>query len=93
MSGTGDRFQQETKYNPGKMPAHRLDWAAKPDLYKEYPHAEKIELPSFEPALAMSLDQTLKQRKSIRNFQNRPITHAEDDSQTWTEEGPGGWAI
>jgi hypothetical protein len=34
MDGTGDRFQQETKYDPGKMPGRRLDWSAKPDLYK-----------------------------------------------------------
>jgi hypothetical protein len=74
MSGTGDRFQQETKYKQGKMPAHKLDWGAKPDLYKEYPQAEKIELPAFEPAREISLDKTLRQRKSVRDFQDRPIS-------------------
>ena len=70
MDGTGDRFQQETKYEPGKMSSHRLDWSAKPELYKEYPQAEKIELPAFEPSQPMSLDNTLRKRKSIRDYQD-----------------------
>ena len=87
MSETGDRFQQETKYEPGKIPEHRLDWEAKPNVYKEYPQAEKVELPVFEPARAMSLDKTLKQRKSIRNFQNRPITKGKLAYLLWASTG------
>jgi len=87
MSGTGDRFQQETKYEQGKMPDHKLDWEAKPDLYKEYPQAEKIELPGFEPARAMSLDQTLKQRKSIRDFQDKPISKGQLAYLLWASTG------
>jgi SagB-type dehydrogenase family enzyme len=87
MNGTGDRFKQETKYDPGKMPGHRLDWAAKPDLYKEYPQAEKIELPAFEPARAMSLDQTLKQRKSIRDYQDKPISEGQLAYLLWASTG------
>ena len=74
MSGIGDRFQRETKYYVGKMGGHRLIWDAKPALYKEYPEAEKIELPSFEPSRPMSLDSTLRQRRSIRDFQAKPIS-------------------
>jgi SagB-type dehydrogenase family enzyme len=87
MSKTGDRFQQETKYEPGKMPEHRLDWDAKPNVYKEYPQAEKIELPAFEPARVMSLDKTLKQRKSIRNFQNRPTSKGQLAYLLWASTG------
>lgn len=87
MSGTGDRFQQETKYEPGKMPGHKLDWGTKPDLYKEYPQAEKIELPVFEPARAMSLDKTLRQRKSIRDFQARPISKGQLAYLLWASTG------
>lgn len=87
MSGTGNRFQQETKYEPGKMPGHKLDWGTKPDLYKEYPQAEKIELPAFEPARAMSLNQTLGQRKSIRDFQARPISKGQLAYLLWASTG------
>jgi len=87
MSGTGDRFQQETKYDPRKMPGHRLDWAAKPDLYKEYPQAEKIELPVFEPSQPMSLDKTLRLRKSIRDYQDRPISMGQLAYLLWASTG------
>jgi len=87
MDGTGDRFQRETKYEPGKMPGHKLDWKTKPDLYKEYPQAEKIELPAFEPARAMSLDKTLRQRKSIRDFQDRPISKGQLVYLLWSSTG------
>ena len=87
MDGTGDRFQQETKYDPKKMSGHRLDWATKPDLYKEYPQAEKIELPVFEPDRPMSLDETLRQRKSIRDYQNKPISKDQLAYLLWASTG------
>jgi len=87
MSGTGDRFQQETKYEQGKMPGHKLDWGAKPDLYKEYPQAENIELPAFKPIRAMSLDKTLRQRESIRDFQVRPISKDQLAYLLWASTG------
>jgi SagB-type dehydrogenase family enzyme len=87
MNDTGDRFQQETKYDPGKMPSHRLDWSAKPDLYKEYPHAEKVELPAFQPSQPMSLDKTLRQRKSIRNYQNKSISMGQLAYLLWASTG------
>ena len=49
MSGIGDQFQYETQYEPDRMPRHQLIWETKPDLYKEYREAAKIELQSFEP--------------------------------------------
>jgi len=87
MDGVGDRFQEETKYRPDRMPGHRLDWAAKPELYKEYPQAAKIELPPFEPGRAASLDLALKQRKSIRDFQPKPISKGQLGYMLWASTG------
>jgi len=87
MSGTGDQFQRDTKYEPGKMQGHKLDFSAKPDLYKEYPQAGKIELPVFEPAQPMGLDKTLRQRKSIRDFQDRPISKGQLAYLLWASTG------
>jgi len=87
MDGTGDRFQLQTKYDPGKMPGHRLDWSAKPDLYKEDPQAGKIELPAFEPGQPMSLDKTLRQRKSIRDYQERSISKGQLAYLLWASTG------
>ena len=87
MSGIGDQFQQETRYESGKMPGHRLTWEAKPDVYKEYPEVPKIELPSFELSRTMSLDQALKQRKSVREFQPRSISKGQLSYLLWASTG------
>ena len=87
MDGIGDRFQDETKYEPGRMPGHRLIWEAKPDVYKEYSEAPKVELPSFEPSRVMSLDQTLKQRKSVREFQPKSISKGQLSYLLWASTG------
>jgi SagB-type dehydrogenase family enzyme len=87
MNGIGDQFQHETRYEPDRMPRHQLIWETKPDLYKEYPEAPKIELPSFEPSRAMSLDQTLKLRKSVREFQPKSISKGQLSYLLWASTG------
>ena len=87
MSDIGDRFQQETKYDPGRIPRHQLNWETKPQFYKEYAEAAKIELPLFQPTQAMSLDQTLKQRKSVRDFQDKPISKGQLAYLLWATTG------
>ncbi|MGD2093780.1 MAG: SagB/ThcOx family dehydrogenase [Phycisphaerales bacterium] len=87
MSGTGDKFQQDTKYDPNRMPGHRLVWDAKPDLYKEYPQAEKIELTDFRPVEQVGLDEILKQRKSVREFRQEPISKDQLSYLLWASTG------
>lgn len=87
MSGIGDRFQQESKYEANKMPGHRLVWEAKPPLYKDYPEVPKIELPPFEPSRPLSLDQALKHRKSVRDFQAKPISKGQLSYLLWASTG------
>jgi SagB-type dehydrogenase family enzyme len=96
MSGIGDKFQQETKYEPSRIPRHKLVWDAKPPLYKEYPEAQKIELVAFDPrrfaslceaAGAMILDRVLWQRKSIRDFQQQPISKDQLSYLLWASTG------
>jgi len=87
MSGIGDRFQQETKYSPGKMPGHRLVWETQPALYKEYPQAPKIDLPPCEPLGAMSLDEALRHRKSVRDFQDKPLSKDQLSYLLWASTG------
>ena len=87
MNGIGDKYQQETKYEQGRMPSHRLVWESKPDVYKEYPEAHKIELATFEPSQLMSLDQALRQRKSIRAFQDKAISQGQLSYLLWSSTG------
>ncbi len=87
MNGIGDRYQQETKYNPDRMTRHCLVWENKPAIYKEYPDAQKVELPSFELNKSLSLDQALRQRKSIRNFQDKGISLGQLSYLLWASTG------
>ncbi|HUT03393.1 MAG TPA: SagB/ThcOx family dehydrogenase [bacterium] len=87
MSSVGDEFQRKTKYSADSMGGHRLDWNAKPDVYKEYPQTKKIELPSFEPSRPMTLDGALKQRKSVRDFKARPISLGQLAYLLWASTG------
>jgi len=87
MDGAGDKFQSETKYSAGKIPAHSLDWDSKPSVYKEYPESRKVELPSFEPSRAISFDGALKQRKSVRDFKDKAISLGQLGYLLWASTG------
>lgn len=87
MKDIGDQFQQETKYSLDRMPSHRLAWETKPELYKQYVEAPKIDLISFKPTQMMSLDQTLQRRKSIRDFRDKPISKGKLSYLLWASTG------
>ena len=66
--GVGDAFQQETKHFRGKMQGAIADGSKAPGLYKEYVDAASISLPSPSPVKGLSLDETLRKRKSVRSY-------------------------
>jgi SagB-type dehydrogenase family enzyme len=86
MNDIGDKFHQQTKYHPQKMP-HTLNRAAQPSLYKQYTYAPKIDLPALKTDKPTRLDQTRKQRKSIRDFQQTPISLDHLSYLLWASTG------
>ncbi len=87
MDCIGDKFQLETKYEPGRIPASRMRWDEQPALYKEYSEAVRVELPKFEPSPPVSLDHTLWHRKSIRDFADRPLSLGQLAYMLWASTG------
>jgi SagB-type dehydrogenase family enzyme len=87
MNGVGDRFQQQTKYDPARMGVHTRDSGIVVPLYKQYPDQPKLELPAFEPLEQMSLNLALKTRRSIRRFRRQPITTDEISYLLWASTG------
>jgi SagB-type dehydrogenase family enzyme len=69
----GDEFQMGTKYYRDRMSGRGLDWASKPDLYKEYPNSRKIELPLKTKVETLDMDEVLRKRKSIRQYADEPL--------------------
>lgn len=68
-AGPGDRFQQETKYDPDKLRGSTLDWGRCPEHYKDYkaPLAV-IPLPEPDTKTEANLWQVLYSRRSRREY-------------------------
>ena len=87
MNPIGDNFQKETKYHKDKMSGKSLDWASQPKLYKNYPDCQTIKLPDITPLSDMTLHEVLKNRKSIRDYQNKPLTKEILSYLLWASTG------
>jgi len=87
LERVGDTFQEETKYQRDRMPGATLDWSNRPELYKRYPSCTKEPLPDPAPPADMSLNETLKRRKSIRQFSTEPLSKEELSYLLWASTG------
>ena len=85
--GIGNSFQQETKYQRGHLPGGYLDWASKPETYKRYPSAPKVQLELPKEEGGAPLWEVLGLRRSVRNFKNEPLTKAELSQLLWAAQG------
>ena len=85
--GIGDRFQQETKYERGRLGGGRIDWTSKPPLYKEYPGAGKIRLPPPGSPVRSPFAEILSRRRSVREYSSRPLRLEEISFLLWAATG------
>jgi SagB-type dehydrogenase family enzyme len=85
--GIGDKFQRETKYSREKRLGGKLDWATKPDAYKNYPSAEVIKLPQKPSRKSLDLIETLKIRRSFRSYSPEPLTLVDLSFLLWASTG------
>jgi SagB-type dehydrogenase family enzyme len=88
MNGTiGDDFQTETKYLRNKSPGDSLNWANKPEIYKNYPSSKTIQLSSQFQETTNSLAEVLKKRKSTRTFSTKPLSKIDLAYLLWASTG------
>ena len=85
--GIGERYQAETKYVRGRLPAGRLDWSRKPGPYKIYPQAPKVGLPAPDKTGGMSLWETVGRRRSVRDFQPSSLSSKDLAQLLWASQG------
>ena len=69
----GDDFHRITKYVRGKMLGGYLDWLSKPEVYKEYQDSKKVDLHFPKNIMTLSYNETIRNRKSIRRFSDKPL--------------------
>ncbi len=86
MNAVGDEFQQQTKYGPGRLSG---GWRqnARPELYKTYPGSIKFVLPASTPDRPMTLDETLRQRRSVREFRPKALSLEQLSYLLWASSG------
>ncbi len=87
QDGVGDQFQQETKYRRGELPGGRLDWDNKPDRYKRYPDVPRIPLSAPRAGGGAAIWDVMATRRSVRRFQDAPLTEAELSQLLWAAQG------
>ena len=85
--GIGELFQEETKYVRDRLPGGYLDWSNKPETYKRYPDSPRIPLPPPETEGGMPLWKILSRRRSVRDFDSRPITDQQLSQLLWASQG------
>ena len=86
-SEIGDTFQRETKYRRGRLPGGWLDWASQPETYKQYPSAPKVRLSPPQLTGGAHVWDVIRQRRSVRTFQDTPLKEAELSQLLWTAQG------
>lgn len=72
-SSIGQLFYQKTKHTLLNVVGSVLRWESQPPLYKRYPKAKKVKLPKsgYE---GLSLEEVLRQRRSVRNYTDKPLS-------------------
>lgn len=83
----GDLFQRETKYHRGKLPGGSLHWHTRPEPYKRYPSAPIVKLELMEQESDMPLSEAIKNRRSIRSFQDKPLKKSHLSRLLWATQG------
>lgn len=85
--GIGDLFQEETKYERDRLPGGTLEWSNKPETYKQYPEKPRVALPRPETEGGAPLWKILSQRRSMRDFLQRPVTDHQLSQLLWAAQG------
>jgi len=85
--GIGDRFQAETKYSRGKLPAGQLDWGRRPEPYKIYPDAPRVKLPAAERTGGMAVWEAVGRRRSVRDFRGSTLGLKDLSQLLWASQG------
>lgn len=83
----GVDFQTETKYIRNICRGTNLNWANKPEIYKNYPGYKTVQLPNQFQEATISFKEVLQRRKSIRAFSVQPLSKVDLAFLLWASTG------
>lgn len=87
MQDIGEQFQQKTKHVPGKLSGRFINWHIKPEAFKRYPDARRIDLPQPERSSGPGLWEVIQGRRSERSFRTVTLTLQEVSQLLWAGQG------
>ena len=87
LGGVGDTFQQDTKYHRDQREKGLFERVTIPEPYKEYPGSNRIKLPTPGSTSVLTLDEVLRQRKSVRVFAKKPLSLEQMSYLLWASNG------
>ena len=87
LDAIGDRFQSETKYVRGRLPAGYLDWRKRPGTYKMYQDVPKIKLPETEGSGGVPIWEAISRRRSVRDFRRISLSAGQLSRLLWASQG------
>lgn len=85
--GVGDRFHRETRYSRDGVSGTPERAVRKPEQYKEYLDARKVELPKPNRWGTLSVDVVLKDRASVRRYEPKPLALDDLSFLLWASTG------
>jgi len=86
-TAVGDDFQNATKYNRNKSLGSNMNWADKPEIYKNYPSSKTINLSTQRQESTLIFTEVLQRRKSVRAFSTQPVSKADLAFLLWASTG------
>lgn len=86
-AGIGERYQEETKYVRGELGGGSRLGRKRPEPRKSYPDAPSVALVPPAEHGGKAIWETIKERRSVRDFSNQPIEHAELSQILWAAQG------
>jgi len=86
IENIGDKYQQDTKYYRNRF-GDGPDWSLQPDQYKNYPNNPKVKLPELNNIKTKSLNYAIQNRRSIRDFSEKPLSKEQLSYLLWASTG------
>jgi SagB-type dehydrogenase family enzyme len=83
----GDNFQFETKYVRNRKLSSSLNWANRPEIYKNYPSNKIVQLPNNFHDSTISFTEVIQKRKSVRSFSTSPLSKEDLAFLLWASTG------
>lgn len=85
--GVGDRFHRETRYSRDGVSGTKERPIPRPQQYKEYPEARIVDLPEPNRWGTLSLDVVLKDRRSVRHYEDKALALDDLSFLLWSSTG------